>query len=129
MVVAIIALLAMLALPNFTNPRQRAEISAALTDVHGVALGVELYKQEKGKVPIATAMTDIRDPSLGLYPNYVKHGIDQTGLPYLYGSSSDANYVVRTGGVLPNPEGGDGLYIFANSGARARSSSAVPAIP
>ncbi len=50
-VVAIIAVLAAIAVPNFLEAQTRAKVSRAQTDMRAIATGVEMYRIDRGRYP------------------------------------------------------------------------------
>lgn len=68
-VVAIIAILAAIAVPNFLEAQVRSKVSRARADIRSLATGVEAYNVDWNKYPPCGTTWDFPD-TLWWYPNY-----------------------------------------------------------
>lgn len=62
MVVALIAILVMLALPNFLDSQTRARVSRAKGDFHAIAMALELYHVDHAKYPKGNHSSRVLNP-------------------------------------------------------------------
>lgn len=85
-VVAIIAILAAIAIPNFLEAQVRAKVSRVKTDTRSLALAVECYNADHTKYPpspvVAQQWADTRNSAYSFIPNHVT-------TPIAYISSKD----------------------------------------
>lgn len=77
-VVAIIAILAAIAVPNFLEAQTRAKVSRVVSDMRTLNVGIETYKIDTSRYPINGIFRDGRRPdgSLTPGPTYNRHVID-----------------------------------------------------
>lgn len=64
-VVAIIAVLAAIAVPNFLEAQSRAKVSRARADLRTLSMGIESYRVDTNKYPQPTSTPDNYSPTLG----------------------------------------------------------------
>lgn len=67
-VVAIIAILAAIAMPNFLQAQVRAKVSRAHSDIRTIAMGLETYRLDRNQYPPENGATDKYDNSRRLQP-------------------------------------------------------------
>jgi prepilin-type N-terminal cleavage/methylation domain-containing protein len=80
-VVAIIAILAAIAVPNFLEAQVRSKVSRVKADMRTVATGVESYCVDNNKYPPAV----------------------EAGVPYMWGDLGQPPYTFKTSSVLTTP--------------------------
>jgi type II secretion system protein G len=61
-VVAIIAILAAIAVPNFLEAQTRAKVSRAKADMRSVATAIESYRVDNNNYPLAAQLSDLAIP-------------------------------------------------------------------
>jgi type II secretion system protein G len=88
-VVAIIAILAAIAVPNFLEAQTRAKISAAKSDLRTIALGLESYAVDNNQYPYTESLGPTIFMPPGGTPRVNPNGVRATGLtsPIAYLSS------------------------------------------
>lgn len=146
-VVAIIAILAAIAVPNFMEAQNRAKVARARSDHRSLALALEAYRVDQGAYPSAElngsmkwirwittpvayiARVDMPDPFTG--PNAVKDNPDRniSYATYRYYGFNEMGYVNAqslTGRVLPvySPPGTPAVFyyvLFSHGPDRIRS--------
>lgn len=64
-VVAVVAILALILIPNFSNARAEAQVSACESNLRSIATALELYYADNQAYPTAAAATDIDSAFLG----------------------------------------------------------------
>jgi prepilin-type N-terminal cleavage/methylation domain-containing protein len=94
-VVAIIAILAAIAVPNFLEAQTRAKVSRALADMRSLATAIEAYRVDSNRYPprsiteVDTTMRRITPPPLGRAPTTLEDSRPRS-LSYL---SSPVSYI------------------------------------
>jgi len=88
-VVAIIAILAAIAVPNFLEAQTRAKVSRVMADLRTLGVGIEMYAVDHNKVPVDYNSYSSYDPTLAgispqpsgiCNPGYSKGGVLHEGL-------------------------------------------------
>ncbi|MBN1902180.1 prepilin-type N-terminal cleavage/methylation domain-containing protein [Candidatus Sumerlaeota bacterium] len=67
-VVAIIAIIASIAVPNFLEAQARSKVSKAMGDMRSLAVGLESYMLDNNHYPFQAAVTPLENPSLVVMP-------------------------------------------------------------
>ena len=64
-VVAVVAILALILIPNFSNARAEAQVSACESNLRSIATALELYYADNQQYPAAASATDIDATFIG----------------------------------------------------------------
>lgn len=70
-VVAVIAILAAIAIPNFINARKRSTLSASKANLKSVATALETYAADNDAYPVQATEGDLSGISGDLVPTYI----------------------------------------------------------
>lgn len=118
-VVAIIAILAAVAIPNFLNARSRAELSGVKSDLKNISTALETYMADNDMYPASLA---------GLETEYMQSVPTQPDGTTLYDFCSGATgFSVDTGAEVYGP---DGVAVsVANSSGVVEAAGASPCNP
>lgn len=120
-VVAIIAILAAIAVPNFLEAQVRAKVSRAKNDMRSIATALESYRVDGSYYPEYAIMRlsngDVEDPAVGFAMGYFEHLSRVPGLsittPIAYITSIPPDPFVVKGGGSDDPRTLD--YAYRNS--------------
>ncbi len=112
LVLVILAVLAAVVVPKFTNRTQQAKITAAQTDISNMETALDAFEVDNGRYPTSAeglrALTD-QPPGMTTWKGYLKRAVgnDPWGNPYVYGCPGQHNtdgYDLHSFG----PDGQDG---------------------
>jgi len=102
-VVAIIAILAAIAVPNFLEAQMRAKIARAKADMRSLMLGCESYRIDCGKYP----PDNVRNAQNQVYPDMQSWTYLTTPLAYLSAVPTSAFKEYKSKGCVPPYTGTD----------------------
>jgi general secretion pathway protein G len=106
MLLAIVAIIAAIAIPNFLNAVDRGKQKRTMADVRSIGAALESYSVDQRAYPVAASVDDLREP---LVPKYIKSlpEKDGWGRPLQVASTAEGYQLVSFGkdGV---PQGCDG---------------------
>ena len=102
-VVAIIAILAAVLLPNFARARAQAQTSACMGNIKMIATAMELYFTDNGSYPSASSPTDVG--SIASLTPYLTSNVTDPAAP------SGSSYQVKTESNAGN-NGVDGYQVW-----------------
>ncbi|HUT24387.1 MAG TPA: prepilin-type N-terminal cleavage/methylation domain-containing protein [Sumerlaeia bacterium] len=132
-VVAIIAILAAIAVPNFLEAQVRSKVSRAYNDIRTLRVGLEAYRVENNGFPIDYGLDEWRTwsqittpvayitsaPTSPFYSLNFWHGTERTVQPYVYGGyyAEDGTtlfdyYIQASGPDLINDFGDPANYAY-----------------
>jgi prepilin-type N-terminal cleavage/methylation domain-containing protein len=113
-VVAIIAILAAIAVPNFLEAQTRAKVSRAKADMRSVATGIEAYRVDENKYPPpfgitvngrdswAVISTPVAYMTAGrIFDPFANPGGSLGQMTLTYEAINPANQIVETGATAP----------------------------
>jgi type II secretion system protein G len=102
-VVAIIAILAAIAVPNFLEAQTRSKVSRVLADMRSIKTGVESYRVDNNRYPEGRDCTDIT--KAGYPEGLIKHRLVLITTPIAYMTSlPDDPFLTRLGTNVPCDE-------------------------
>lgn len=107
-VVAIIALLAAIAIPNLLRARHNANETAAIGATHTLVAALESYRAAQTPPSYPAALTDLSDASPPYAPASLTDGTNQ-GYTYAYEQVSTSQYTLT---ASPETSGVTGTRIF-----------------
>ena len=82
-VVAIIAILAAIAVPNFLEAQVRAKVSRAKTDIRTLVTALESYRTDNNRMPDGESCTGPPGPWYAAYGGFVSLGVLTTPIAYM----------------------------------------------
>ncbi|MBI4313227.1 MAG: prepilin-type N-terminal cleavage/methylation domain-containing protein [Candidatus Omnitrophica bacterium] len=107
-VVAIIALLAAIAIPNLLRARHNANESAAIGAMHSLISACESFRAAQTPPAYPTALTDLSDADPQYVPDSLTDGSNQ-GYDYAFTQVSDDQYELT---ATPTTSGVTGTRVF-----------------
>lgn len=107
-VVAIIALLAAIAIPNLLRARHNANESAAIGAMHSLISAVESYRSAQTPPAYPAALTDLSDADPQYVPDSLTDG-DNQGYTFEFAQVSDDQYTLT---ATPTTDGVTGTRVF-----------------
>lgn len=113
-VVAIIAILAAIAVPNFLEAQVRSKVSAAKTDMRSIAIGIEAYAVDYNVHPIGKKLN--ADGSTGGWWSPMSLRLRGITTPVAYMSSLPSDkFPVKEHGNNPTTDQKDDTYDYADA--------------
>lgn len=116
-VVAIIAILAAIAVPNFLEAQMRAKVSRCVSDMRSIATGLESYKIDIGKYP-----SDAGDGQNGIYRAYRQrdsHSTPKANFTLGFEITTPIAYFSSTKGLIDPFKTGKLSYYEPDSNSRS----------